>query len=343
MNVTFLIGNGFDLGVGLRTGYKDFYKVYCESESTGNSALKHFKADILKHPDTWADFESSFGQYASNFLSSDEYMQLFEDFMNGISQYIEKEERRFDETNTDEMIRGMKTGLTNYYKLRPVDRAVLDDIISRNFKTYNFITFNYTQCLDKCVDAIKSSPKRAELIQGEIDRVVHVHGYTNKDMIIGVNDGSQIANDAFAQNSTVIDEIVKPRQNEIIKMNYDYRATKLIQESTIICIYGMSLGATDQKWWELLLEWLQADENRHLIILKHEDPNKPLRLIPHWRRFVNQTKDSLFSYGEIPEESKEKLEARIHIDVDNNIFAMNIRKKLKASVENVDAILAGIK
>lgn len=29
MQVTFLIGNGFDLGIGLKTAYSDFYRVYC--------------------------------------------------------------------------------------------------------------------------------------------------------------------------------------------------------------------------------------------------------------------------------------------------------------------------
>lgn len=28
MNVTFLIGNGFDINLGLKTSYKDFYEQY---------------------------------------------------------------------------------------------------------------------------------------------------------------------------------------------------------------------------------------------------------------------------------------------------------------------------
>lgn len=31
--VTFLIGNGFDIGLGLRTQYKDFLPLYLESEN----------------------------------------------------------------------------------------------------------------------------------------------------------------------------------------------------------------------------------------------------------------------------------------------------------------------
>ena len=30
MNVTYIIGNGFDLNLGLKTSYKDFYACYIE-------------------------------------------------------------------------------------------------------------------------------------------------------------------------------------------------------------------------------------------------------------------------------------------------------------------------
>ena len=33
LNITFLIGNGFDIGLGLKTRYKDFYKYYCKPYS----------------------------------------------------------------------------------------------------------------------------------------------------------------------------------------------------------------------------------------------------------------------------------------------------------------------
>ena len=29
MNITFIIGNGFDLGLGLKSSYEDFYNEYC--------------------------------------------------------------------------------------------------------------------------------------------------------------------------------------------------------------------------------------------------------------------------------------------------------------------------
>lgn len=34
MNVTFLLGNGFDLNLGLLTSYKDFYSYYTKKSQT---------------------------------------------------------------------------------------------------------------------------------------------------------------------------------------------------------------------------------------------------------------------------------------------------------------------
>ncbi len=329
MDVTFLIGNGFDLGIGLKTGYKDFYNVYCQSKSSDSEILQHFKSDILKEPETWADFESAFGEYAYHFKDAEDYMQLFEDFIRQFSLYLENEESAFDDSKTEEMLRGMKKALSSYYDIRPADKDTVVSLIESYRKNFNFISFNYTCCLDKCIDAVKSSPNSLASISGEIGELVHVHGYTDKDLIMGVNDASQIENEAFSQDETVLNELVKPRQNEIIKMNYDYRATQIINRSQIICVYGMSIGETDQKWWKLIMQWLQRDINNHLIVLRHRGP---IRMVPVWRRFVESTRNLLYMHGEVPAENQRVIANQIHIDVDHNIFAMDLTKSTKPLV-----------
>ena len=46
MQVTFLIGNGFDLGIGLKTAYSDFYRVYCAETQKDDENLRNFKSAI---------------------------------------------------------------------------------------------------------------------------------------------------------------------------------------------------------------------------------------------------------------------------------------------------------
>lgn len=48
MNVTFLIGNGFDLGIGLKTAYADFYGIYCMPHQGDSPAVVKFKSEIQK-------------------------------------------------------------------------------------------------------------------------------------------------------------------------------------------------------------------------------------------------------------------------------------------------------
>ena len=153
--------------------------------------------------------------------------------------------------------------------------------------------------------------------------IVHVHGFTDHDLIMGVNDAGQIKNQAFAQDSDIIEEIVKPLQNEIIRMNFDNDAIRLIKSSDIICVYGMSIGGTDKKWWQLVMNWLQESTANHLIVLQHRAGTK---FTFRWNRLVKEIRSKLFLYGDVPEEKRKALENRIHIDVNHDIFAMDLRK-----------------
>lgn len=47
MNITYLIGNGFDLNLGLKTRYRDFYDYYVKQPSN-DDLIKKFKNDLEK-------------------------------------------------------------------------------------------------------------------------------------------------------------------------------------------------------------------------------------------------------------------------------------------------------
>jgi len=46
MNITYILGNGFDLNIGLNTHYKDFYDYYIEV-SSNNKDINKLKDKIL--------------------------------------------------------------------------------------------------------------------------------------------------------------------------------------------------------------------------------------------------------------------------------------------------------
>lgn len=93
MNVTFLIGNGFDLGIGLKTAYTDFFAVYCSKREGDAPIIDSFKNQLQDDYETWSDFEKAFGEYAGQALDADCYLKVFENFEVEFSDYLRNEEK----------------------------------------------------------------------------------------------------------------------------------------------------------------------------------------------------------------------------------------------------------
>lgn len=80
-----------------------------------------------------------------------------------------------------------------------------------------------------------------------------------------------------------------------------------------------------------MIDWLQRSTGNHLIILQHRAGAKfPFR----WNRIVKEIRSKLFLYGDVPEEKRKSLENRIHIDVNHDIFSMNLRTDVAREPNN---------
>lgn len=57
MNIVFLIGNGFDLNLGLNTRYSDFYEYYKNQRAKDERPyIRSFLNDLASNED-WSDFD----------------------------------------------------------------------------------------------------------------------------------------------------------------------------------------------------------------------------------------------------------------------------------------------
>lgn len=72
MKITYIIGNGFDINLGLRTGYENFYNWYIgQSSKKDSDVVKKFKNEINNYIEkkgteiNWSDLESGLGKYSS--------------------------------------------------------------------------------------------------------------------------------------------------------------------------------------------------------------------------------------------------------------------------------------
>ena len=153
---------------------------------------------------------------------------------------------------------------------------------------------------------------------------------------MGVNDVTQIKNKELANDKRFVKFIVKPLLNKANRTNYDKKASDLISNSHIICIYGMALGETDKDWWKLVLRWLNSDSNRQLVVFDYdEDYNESTQF--DFLLKEDSIIDKLAQYGEEEKINVETLRLRIHIAVHKNIFELNLRTK-ESEVEQEVAV-----
>lgn len=339
MNITFLIGNGFDIGVGMKSKFKDFFPIYQVLSKSKPSRIRQLAEEIGEDYDTWADFEAALGMYTAKFSKENkqDFIDQLKDFEREFVQYLKEQEEALCFDDSDAISNVMLGALKEYYKNDnlPIESAqIISGIYSnraRESRVYNFVDFNYTEVLENCLKTIKSGIVVKRVVSGiehtdRVGKIIHVHGSFDNSPIIGVNDISQISNKELSQDRRFTQLFVKPSLNMRLRMNYDVDSTEMIRQSQIICIYGMSLGITDRKWWEMIIKWLANDPSRQLVIFNYDGLYTSTTQFD-WLEKEDSIIDILTSFSEISEDDFEKIRKRIHVAINKNIFHMDLMNK----------------
>lgn len=88
MNILFIIGNGFDLNLGLKTGYQDFYEYYIKQKSSSD-VVKRLKEHLEKERfKIWSDMELGMGAYTAYVNSVVEFEEVCHDLSLSLRQYL---------------------------------------------------------------------------------------------------------------------------------------------------------------------------------------------------------------------------------------------------------------
>lgn len=321
MNITFMLGNGFDINMGLKTSYPDFLQHYM-SQPHQNEVLSRFRESINADFPNWTDVEVALGRCTRDFYgdtASADFMACYDDLYDCLAAYLAQQEAKAATIPEEGMRAGMVWALTHWQEgfRASRTRAIQERIrpIAGPFR-YHFITFNYTRTIDACLTAAKAAPLGSRMTASgecpnELGSAVHVHGYTNKDMILGVNDESQLANPLLLMDRLVFerDRIVKQKANRLFEEGTDEKAHAVLAQSDLVYIYGMSLGKTDKLWWQRLGQLLAARPHVQVIIYAFDAPEDEL----HYSRFLSfehELQCRLLSYcGHVPEDAM----SRIHV------------------------------
>jgi hypothetical protein len=241
MQILYMIGNGFDLNLGLKTSYNDFYQYYKTVES-GNINVQKLKKNISKTYDSWADLELALGNYTQHLEKIEELDDILLDIGEELSKYLHLEENKLKNFEIDQ--RKFFDYLCFPENLfLPADKENLLRIKSKwknHHWTLNIYTFNYTSVIEKILGDKKNVllAHHNNNLPIQLGDIKHIHGYLENDMVIGVNDTSQIKNESFHSNRDILESIVKTECNLANRNNIDRQLTNKINTANLICIFG---------------------------------------------------------------------------------------------------------
>lgn len=103
----------------------------------------------------------------------------------------------------------------------------------------------------------------------------HIHQTLQDDeILVGVNDVSQIVNKKFHDNRLLSNMYVKPNTNALLGSGTTQDCETIISNTHLFVIFGTSAGITDQRWWNLVCERL-IRSNARLIYFVHQTKKRP--------------------------------------------------------------------
>jgi hypothetical protein len=253
-----IVGNGFDLNLGLKTSYADFiaseqFLEICNS----NNFAKYLKSKI--DIQRWVDIENEIPQYLSgNFIDRDAVIDRESPFgesciiINGkkIAVY---EAREFLTNNLKQFkteYKEIKNTLVSYLQTQVIS-ANLDNykdteayyLLSKvkNLGNLYVLNFNYTSSIEKLIRFMK-----VDAIFGI--NILHIHGSIEDDGIVfGIQDE---INSKIKESLSEYPYVYKSSSIYL----QSYGINKLFEQCVHIIFFGYSLGETDSSYFNDFFE-----------------------------------------------------------------------------------------
>ncbi|MBU2974269.1 AbiH family protein [Zobellia sp. B3R18] len=322
MQILFILGNGFDLNLNLDTSYASFYKYY-ESVKSNNKNINKLKKDISNRLENWSDLEIELGQYTNELTSIDEFDDIMNDIGERLAKFLAAAENKLDIEKVN------KEKFFDYLcfpeKLfLPSDK---EKIISYKNKwpnhqwETNIFTFNYTTVIEKILGDTQRNVVlgyHGNKVAIKLTQIKHIHGFLDKDMVMGVNDISQIGNKSFCENVDILESLVKSQCNEANRNNIDRQFVTKIKSAHLICIFGSSIGETDKKWWQQIGDRLKQDVRLIIFTLGNEIQPRTRYLSARIERNI---KEHFLSKTKLTEAEKKLVREKIFIGLNTQMFS----------------------
>ena len=320
MNIVYLFGNGFDINLGMKTRYTDFYKNYTE-KSSESSLVKNLKSNIFHNIENWSDLELALGKYTSEFQSVSEFDEVYEDILNNLCDYLDDESAKYDfsKFKKDVFLSDLCTPEKFLTEADIHEFSAYKRQWSSNDKLINIINFNYTDSISKILENTDSKKhlKVDAYSKYFFKELLHIHGFTSERTILGVNDISQVSNSKFHNDSDFIEALIKIESNSRQRHNVDKKCEKIINNANLICIFGCSLGETDKFWWKLIADNFKRGI-KVIIFFRAEEQNQRFGHRP--LRIQRMVKNIFWGMSDLSDEEKETYNKNLYIKINADIF-----------------------
>ncbi len=260
MSTLYILGNGFDLGLGLNTSYVDYLKsAEFNSLMRPNSSVRGL-ANWLKDEqtkDAWFDMEKSIGNYynRNGFRINDlESTKIFPEFLRSVNDFVLRTAMEstisFEDNRTYALIEHFSDQL-------------------KNGNSFTIYTYNYTGkiVLDTLINKhLLDNPKIGVIeLQYKI-KIEHLHGSVTNNFKFDVPNITLGTNSSYIKNAKA-DFIKKVNQNPEVGMFND----SVFDRFDRFVIYGHSLGEMDAPDFEMLFEHLFKYNSKKLDIFTKLD------------------------------------------------------------------------
>ncbi len=244
MNITFIIGNGFDLNLGLPTSFYDFMKSdYFMNLIDDNDLCQHLY-DVSDYNDKWIDIEQELVNYSYENPQDDSLKSEYLELKQALNDYLSEVDDNWDADDINKDSAAYNTFGDSFFDAIPKHRN----------NQLCFVNFNYTHTIQKLKRILYGKNLLADLLgvaeelytifgsQSENNpfsnvRYEYPHGDVDTGIIFGVGDTAQIS-----------------RKHTFLKKSCDRDFTsfdsKLLFKADKLIFWGHSLGETDHTYFK---------------------------------------------------------------------------------------------
>lgn len=275
MNILYILGNGFDLSLGLDTSYKSFLKHYLNSHQPNTDPfIEEFQREVWKNLDTWTDLETHLGEWLDDKKSRDRAIAVHDDLVNELSLYMKNEQERIKPSvKVREQILSNMANVSHHLR-RNLDKRDITDYILKYYNNtphvINTITLNYTDTFERL--ALQEGENVFQCTDNNINfffnQPIHLHGTVDEGIVLGVNDEAQVRNKQLVKEDSIRNRFIKTSTiNNVYRTGYEEQAISAIDAAHLICVYGTSFGKTDKRIWNRIVN--RVVKNNIQVILFH--------------------------------------------------------------------------